>query len=192
MEIHTYLKSIQKQVSEIDDKLAESGCCILNAIGSLQRLVAETQILHHHFILRHICRRTCRTSQRSLWRHVACLKDATGALIVVEREQPAETVLSNGIPVSGLLSATLIETIFYPENPLHDGGMLIKNNVIVSAGNILPLSNRQETGEDKLGTRHRAALGLSERVDALVIVVSEETGRISFALEGSLYADRSG
>lgn len=75
---------------------------------------------------------------------------------------------------------------FYPGNPLHDGAVLVKNNHIVSAANILPLTRSTEV-DPELGTRHRAAIGLSEKSDALILVVSEETGRTSFALNGTLY-----
>ncbi|MFP3670953.1 diadenylate cyclase, partial [Priestia sp. SIMBA_032] len=80
----------------------------------------------------------------------------------------------------------LLESIFYPGNPLHDGAVLVKNNHIVSAANILPLTKSTEV-DPELGTRHRAAIGLSEKSDALILVVSEETGRTSFALNGILY-----
>lgn len=75
---------------------------------------------------------------------------------------------------------------FLSRNPLHDGAVLIKNNHIVSAANILPLTKSMEINPE-LGTRHRAAIGLSEKIDALILVVSEETGRTSFALGGTLY-----
>lgn len=80
----------------------------------------------------------------------------------------------------------MLEAIFYPGNPLHDGAAIVHGNHIVSAANVLPLTNKVIIGK-KLGTRHRAALGLSEQSDALVLVVSEETGRVSFALDGKLY-----
>jgi DNA integrity scanning protein DisA with diadenylate cyclase activity len=80
----------------------------------------------------------------------------------------------------------LIESIFYPRNPLHDGAILIRSDHIVSATNVLPLSDKKINGR-KLGTRHRAALGLTEKCDALVLIVSEETGKITFSINGNLY-----
>ncbi|WP_053364560.1 sporulation-specific diadenylate cyclase CdaS [Bacillus sp. FJAT-27251] len=109
-----------------------------------------------------------------------------GALIVIEREDPLDAIIRPGVPIGAHLTHPLLESIFYPGNPLHDGAVLVRKNEIASAGNVLPLTKRP-TGGKKLGTRHRAALGLSERSDALVLVVSEETGRISFAIDGKLY-----
>jgi diadenylate cyclase len=109
-----------------------------------------------------------------------------GGLIVIEREDSLETLIRPGIPMSAELTHSLLESIFYPGNPLHDGAVLVRLNKIVSAANVLPLSDIY-TGDKKLGTRHRAALGLSERSDALVLVVSEETGRVSFAKGGKMY-----
>ncbi|KKK40111.1 hypothetical protein WQ57_01980 [Mesobacillus campisalis] len=109
-----------------------------------------------------------------------------GALIVIEREHPLDSLIRPGVPIGAHLTHSLLESIFYPGNPLHDGAVLVRKNEIASAGNVLPLTKRP-TGEKKLGTRHRAALGLSELSDALVLVVSEETGRISFAIDGKLY-----
>ncbi|SKA91133.1 sporulation-specific diadenylate cyclase CdaS [Sporosarcina newyorkensis] len=109
-----------------------------------------------------------------------------GGLIVIQREDPLESLVTSGIPIGAELTHTLLESIFFPGNPLHDGAVMVNFNHIVSATNVLPLSDRY-TGDKKLGTRHRAALGLSERSDALVLVVSEETGRVSFAINGQLH-----
>ncbi|MFY4776887.1 sporulation-specific diadenylate cyclase CdaS [Metabacillus sp. RGM 3146] len=109
-----------------------------------------------------------------------------GALIVVQRHNEIASHIHRGITVNAELSSSLIESIFYPGNPLHDGAVLIKESMILSAANVLPLSSIN-AGESKLGTRHRAAIGLSERTDALILVVSEETGKLSFAKDGSLY-----
>lgn len=109
-----------------------------------------------------------------------------GALIVVERQDRLDSLIQKGISIGAVLTPSLLETIFYPGNPLHDGAVLIRGNQIVSAANILPLTSAIFS-EKKVGTRHRAALGLSEQSDALILVVSEETGKISFALDGVLY-----
>ncbi|MBB4823412.1 DNA integrity scanning protein DisA with diadenylate cyclase activity [Sporosarcina luteola] len=109
-----------------------------------------------------------------------------GGLIVIQREDSLDALLKPGIEIGAELTHSLLESIFYPGNPLHDGAVLVNRSKIISATNVLPLSGRF-TGERKLGTRHRAALGLTEQSDALVLVVSEETGRISFAFKGQLY-----
>ncbi|WP_285765937.1 sporulation-specific diadenylate cyclase CdaS [Peribacillus sp. SI8-4] len=109
-----------------------------------------------------------------------------GGLIVIERQDSLEPFIQPGISVGAELTHALLESIFFPGNPLHDGAVLVSHNLIASAANVLPLSARS-SGSKKLGTRHRAALGLTERSDALVLVVSEETGRVSFALNGNLY-----
>jgi diadenylate cyclase len=109
-----------------------------------------------------------------------------GALIVLERKDPLDPLIHSGIPVGATLTHSLLESVFIPGSPLHDGAVLIRSDRIVSAANILPVSNSNLI-QAKLGTRHRAAMGLSEQSDALVIVVSEETGKASFALDGKLY-----
>ncbi|WP_047153469.1 sporulation-specific diadenylate cyclase CdaS [Aneurinibacillus tyrosinisolvens] len=109
-----------------------------------------------------------------------------GALIVIQRNDGLDSLITPGIPVGAMLTYSLMESIFFPGSPMHDGAVLIRANQIVSAANVLPLAS-VFVGEEKLGTRHRAALGLTERSDALVIVVSEETGKASFALNGKLY-----
>lgn len=109
-----------------------------------------------------------------------------GALIVMQREEPVEWMLQPGTPLRAELSHPLLESIFYPGNPLHDGAVLIHHDHILSAGNVLPLSENHPHRQ-KYGTRHRAAIGLSERSDAVVLVISEETGRASFAYKGNLY-----
>lgn len=109
-----------------------------------------------------------------------------GGLIVIQREDPLELLVKPGIPIGAELTHSLLESIFFPGNPLHDGAVMVSLDQIVSAANVLPLSDKF-TGDKKMGTRHRAALGLSERSDALILIVSEETGRVSFAFKGNIY-----
>ncbi len=109
----------------------------------------------------------------------------TGAIIAVEGEVGLGDYLASGTPLQAKVSADLVTTIFTPYSPLHDGAMMVRGDTIVGAGCILPLT--QFPVDDKtLGTRHRAALGLSEETDAMVIVISEETSVISVAHRGSL------
>lgn len=108
----------------------------------------------------------------------------TGALIVIEGKSPLGEIIATGSPVDAQISVPVIENIFYPKAPLHDGAMIIRDNRINAAGCILPLTQAQ-IGRD-LGTRHRAAVGMSEHSDALIVVVSEETGQISVAKDSVL------
>lgn len=106
-----------------------------------------------------------------------------GALIAIEREIGTRAIQETGTRLDSLVTAELLATIFFPHTPLHDGGVIIAGDRIRAAGCVFPLSAR-EIG--KTGTRHRAAVGLSDETDALVIVVSEETGAISLAYKGRL------
>lgn len=107
-------------------------------------------------------------------------RSSTGAIIVVERDMPLGDYVETGTELNAKVSGDLLATIFTPYSPLHDGAVIIRGDTIIGASCILPLS--QAPVEDRsLGTRHRAALGVSEETDALVVVVSEETGTISLA-----------
>src|SRR6266446_7400658 len=108
-----------------------------------------------------------------------------GALIAVEQNLQLQESVESGIPVDCLATPEMLETIFFPNNAIHDGGVIIKGDRIAYAACIFPLTRRQDLNKS-LGTRHRAALGLSEETDALVVVVSEETGAISYAYNGQL------
>lgn len=112
-----------------------------------------------------------------------------GALIVFIRGQNVQMTLETGIPLQAVVTKELILSIFNVKSPLHDGAVIIDNQVIVAARCVLPLSSTTKYDGRNLGTRHRAALGLSEQVDALVLVVSEETGSISLAEGGYLTLD---
>lgn len=107
-----------------------------------------------------------------------------GALIVIEGKTMLGDVISTGTAVDSAVSSAVIENIFFPKAPLHDGAMIIRDNRILSAGCILPLTQKDISKE--LGTRHRAAVGISEHSDAVVVIVSEETGAISLASAGKL------
>ena len=109
----------------------------------------------------------------------------TGALIAFEREVGLEDYAATGVRINGEISAEMLQSIFYPNSPLHDGAVIVRGNRIVAAGCLLPLPE-EGTVKERLGTRHRAALGLSLASDALVLVVSEETGSISVIEEGKI------
>jgi len=108
-----------------------------------------------------------------------------GALIAIERSIHLEEAVESGIKVDCEATPEMLETIFFPNNAVHDGGVIIKGDRIEFAACIFPLTKRQDLTKS-LGTRHRAAIGLSEETDAIVVVVSEETGTISYACKGQL------
>lgn len=114
--------------------------------------------------------------------------EKTGALIVFERTTKLGDVIKTGTVIDALPGAYVIKNIFFNKAPMHDGALIIRNNRLYSAGCFLPLSTNPEIVKD-LGTRHRAGIGMSENSDAAVVIVSEETGTVSLALEGHLTRD---
>jgi diadenylate cyclase len=108
-----------------------------------------------------------------------------GALIAIERKQQLSEVIEGGVPINCTLTPEMLETIFFPNNAIHDGGVVVRDNRILRAAAIFPLTNRQDLPKS-VGTRHRAAIGVTEETDAVVVVVSEETGAISYAQRGQL------
>ena len=119
---------------------------------------------------------------------VSMSKNRIGALIALEREVSLKPFIESGIPLDGVLTSELLMTIFMPNTPFHDGGVIIQGNRVVAVGCLFPLS--QSTKLSKvLGTRHRAGLGMSEETDAVVIVVSEESGLISLMSQGKVMQD---
>jgi diadenylate cyclase len=112
-----------------------------------------------------------------------------GALVVFTRSQNVEMSIDTGIPISAKVSKELILSVFNTKSPLHDGAIIIDNQMLVAARCVLPLSHATKYENKNLGTRHRAALGLSEQIDALILVVSEETGAISIAQNAKFTLD---
>ena len=112
-------------------------------------------------------------------------KDKTGALIVYEKESSLGEIMHTGVAIDADISKELLLNIFVPDTPLHDGAVIIKDNRIAAASCILPITDREDLDRE-FGTRHRAAIGLSEVSDAVIIIVSEETGKISLAMNGKI------
>lgn len=108
-----------------------------------------------------------------------------GALIAIQRSISLEEAVESGIAVDCEATPEMLETIFFPNNAVHDGGVILKGDRITHAACIFPLTDRKDLAK-RMGTRHRAAIGLSEETDAIVVVVSEETGNISYAYKGDL------
>lgn len=115
-------------------------------------------------------------------------KTKTGALIVIERDIRLKEIISTGVAINSEISPQLLVNIFTPNTPLHDGAVIISENKVAAAACMLPLASDGDIAKE-LGTRHRAAIGMSKESDAIVVVVSEETGKISIAKEGTLIAD---
>lgn len=119
---------------------------------------------------------------------VELAKQKTGALIVIERDIKIKDIISTGIIMDSEISPQLLVNIFVPNTPLHDGAVIISDNKIAAASCMLPLADDQDIARE-LGTRHRAAIGISKESDAIAVIVSEETGKISIAKDGTLIAD---
>lgn len=115
-------------------------------------------------------------------------KTKTGGLIVLERDIEINDIIDTGVRIGAEVSPQLIVNLFTPKTPLHDGAVIISKNKVASAACILPLANDTDIAKE-LGTRHRAGLGISKESDAIAIIISEETGKISVAKDGTLIAD---
>ena len=113
-------------------------------------------------------------------------RNKIGAVMAIERSVGLATLSATGTTIDGRVTSSLLNTIFYPGSPLHDMGVIIRNSRVAAAGCQFPLAESEEV-DASLGSRHRAALGLSQDTDAVVLVVSEETGRVSIAVDGQLY-----
>ncbi|MEI4830166.1 sporulation-specific diadenylate cyclase CdaS [Bacillus sp. FJAT-53711] len=185
-QIKESIQNVEVELTKIKQALDNEHECILCKVEGIQHMLMHIQAnAASYYMKTYLSPFTdCYISLTTAMQHLAEKKH--GALIAIERQDALDNFIQSGTPLTAQLTAPLLESIFYPGNPLHDGAVLIKENHIISAANILPLS-QHVTKERKLGTRHRAAIGLSEVSDAFVLVVSEETGRTSFALDGTLY-----
>ena len=117
-------------------------------------------------------------------------KSKIGALIVIERDVSLGDYIAKAKPIYGDLTSDLLISLFFPNNPMHDGGVIIQGNRISCGGAVFPTSGSEKINK-RLGTRHRAALGISEETDCLSLIVSEETGRLSIAIKGELFYNLS-
>ncbi|MFE9274989.1 sporulation-specific diadenylate cyclase CdaS [Paenibacillus glucanolyticus] len=180
------LIDIKKHIENVIANLDQNSSCLLNELDLVRTKFLEAEAISSTYYLncflfpftskyQEIAKSIYHLSQKNL-----------GALIVIQREDPLDSLITPGIPLSAEITSPLLESIFVPGSPLHDGAVLVRKEMIISAANVLPLTAKTY-GDRKLGTRHRAAIGLSEISDALVLVVSEETGRTSFCMKGTLY-----
>ena len=152
-------------------------------IRNILEQLGRSQLLGRHKVL------TVDERERVVYEMVNAIdylrKDKIGALMVIERDISLGNYIDKAKKIYADLTSDLLIAIFYEGNPLHDGGVIIQGDRITCAGAVFPTSNSPKLNK-RLGTRHRAALGLAEETDAICIVVSEETGRISIALKGEL------
>lgn len=157
-------------------------------IRTVLEQLGRTQLLGRHKVL------TVDERERLVYEIVQSVdylrKARIGALIVLERDISLGDYIDKAKKIYADLSSDLLISIFFPNNPLHDGGVIIQGDRITCAGAVFPTSNNSKVGK-KFGTRHRAALGIVEETDAISVVVSEETGRLSIAVKGELFYNLS-
>ncbi|PRP50216.1 hypothetical protein C7B63_14475 [Bacillus halotolerans] len=183
--IQSHLEQILGDASLILKTLHEKDQCLLCELDDLGRIFQNMHGIASSFYLQSYIEQFT-PSFVELAKAIKNLSENKhGALIVIERADPVDKFIQKGTLLHAEISASLIESIFFPGNPLHDGALLVRDHTLVSAGNVLPLTTQEV--DIHLGTRHRAALGMSGYTDALVLVVSEETGKMSFAKDGVLY-----
>ncbi len=152
-------------------------------IRTVLEQLGRSQLLGRHKIL------TVDERERVVYEIVSSVeylkRNRIGALMVIERDVSLTEYIEKSKKLYADLSSDLLISLFFPNNPLHDGGVIIQGETITSAGAVFPTSDNLKISK-RLGTRHRAALGISEETDSIVLIVSEETGRISIAVEGKL------
>lgn len=157
-------------------------------IRNVLEQIGKTQLLGRHKVL------TVDERERLVYEIITAVeylrKARIGALIVLERDISLTNYIEKAKKVYADLSSDLLISIFFPNNPLHDGGVIIQGDRISCAGAVFPTSNSSKVNK-KFGTRHRAALGIAEESDAISVVVSEETGRVSIAVKGELFYNLS-
>ncbi len=157
-------------------------------IRSVLEQLGRSQLLGRHKVL------TVDEREKLIYEIVQSMdylrKSKIGALIVIERDVSLSDYIAKAKPIYGDLTSDLLIALFFPNNPMHDGGVIIQGNRISCGGAVFPTSGNDKINK-RLGTRHRAALGISEETDCIALVVSEETGRLSIAIKGDLFYNLS-
>lgn len=157
-------------------------------IRSVLEQLGRSQLLGRHKVL------TVDEREKMIYEIVQAMdylrKSKIGALIVIERDVSLSDYITKAKPIYGDLTSDLLIALFFPNNPMHDGGVIIQGNRITCGGAVFPTSGSEKINK-RLGTRHRAALGISEETDCLALIVSEETGRLSIAVKGELFYNLS-
>lgn len=153
-------------------------------IRSVLEDIGRSQLLGRHKVL------TVDEREKMVYEIVQSMeylrKNKIGALIVIERDVSLSDYISKSKKIYADLTSDLLISLFFPNNPMHDGGVIIQGNRISCAGAVFPTSSSDKINK-RLGTRHRAALGISEETDSIALLVSEETGRLSIAIKGELF-----
>lgn len=177
------------------DKFMSIGLIVLVIIfqDQIKRFLIDLGSHHRWHVIRRLLRHDKNADERAHSRIMAvvyaCMsmsKSKTGALIVFQRKMPLTDYIKTGDPLDARINVRLIENIFFKNSPLHDGAMIVVRDRIMAAGCILPVSHDMDVPKE-LGLRHRAALGMSQATDAVCVIVSEETGGISIAMDGELH-----
>lgn len=157
-------------------------------IRAVLEQLGRSQLLGRHKVL------TVDERERLIYEIVQSIdylrKSRIGALIVIERDVSLSDYIEKSKKIYGDLTSELLIALFFPNNPMHDGGVIIQGNRISCAGAVFPTSNNSKVNK-RLGTRHRAALGIAEETDCISLVVSEETGRLSVAVKGEIFYNLS-
>lgn len=157
-------------------------------IRSVLEQLGRSQLLGRHKVL------TVDEREKLVYEIVQAMdylrKSKIGALIVIERDVSLSDYINKAKPIYGDLTSDLLIALFFPNNPMHDGGVIVQGNRISCGGAVFPTSGSEKINK-RLGTRHRAALGISEETDCLALIVSEETGRLSIAVKGELFYNLS-
>ena len=151
-------------------------------IGTKTQLTGDTFVKRFQFWRRDVAGRAGINLDPCM--HMSSSK--TGALIIFQRANSVEELVRTGELINAQVSAPLLETLFFKNSPLHDGAVLVKDNTVLAARCILPVTSRTDI-DPNLGLRHRSAIGVTEQLDVVAVIVSEETGAISYALEGEIH-----
>ncbi len=154
-------------------------------IRNILEQLGRSQLLGRHKVL------TVDEREKMVYQIVTAMeylkKQRIGALIVIERDISLGNYIDKAKKIYADLSSDLLESIFFPNNPLHDGGVILQGDRVTCAGAVFPTSSSTKFSAKHLGTRHRAAVGISEETDCISLIVSEETGRMSIAVKGELF-----
>ena len=155
-------------------------------IGTKTQLTGDTVVKRFQFWRRDMGKRVGINLDPYIQACMHMSSSKTGALLIFQRANSVEELVRTGELINAQVSAPLIETLFFKNSPLHDGAVIVKDNTVLAARCILPVTSRTDI-DPNLGLRHRSAIGVTEQLDVVAVIVSEETGAISYALEGEIH-----